>query len=304
MGLKAYSWPQAQRGPVPVSRSTQLKSNLIIWYTGNAPAAQALTATESDSIAAFLDAGGGLFLTGQNIAEGLAGSDFLTSRLHVSYVRNLNDPLLHGVKLDPVGNGLGSLATAGTGSSNNQTSRDQLEPDSFASTVIVYDTTTGTTAGVRVDNTTNRSRLVFFGFGFESIATRAGFASREQVLGNVLNWLGGIVSVAERQNENAPEVFQLSASYPNPLHTAARAAETIIRYQLPARSAAEHVTLKIFDVLGREVRTLVDEAYQPGHFVARWDGRDREGKHATSGVYFYKLSAGNLSQVRKLMLVR
>jgi flagellar hook assembly protein FlgD len=124
------------------------------------------------------------------------------------------------------------------------------------------------------------------------------------VLRNVLNWLGGAVGVAERENESMPQVFQLSASYPNPLHIAAREAETIIRYQLPAQAVGGHVTLTIFDVLGREVRTLVDEAYRPGHFSARWDGRDREGRLATSGVYFYKLSAGNLSQVRKLMLVR
>ncbi|MGH7491927.1 MAG: FlgD immunoglobulin-like domain containing protein [bacterium] len=304
LGLKAYLWPQAQRGTVPVSRGTLLKRNLIIWYTGNATPAQALTAAERDSIAAYLDAGGGLFLTGQNIAEGLAGTDFLASRLHVSFVRNLSDPIAHGVRGDPVGTGLINIATAGVGGANNQNSRDLLEPDGFANKVIVYDTTTGTTAGVRVENTSNRSRLVFFGFGFESIAARANFASREQVLHNVLDRLSGTVGVAEREHENLPQVFHLSASYPNPLHAAAREAETVIRYQLPAQAVGEHVTLTIFDVLGREVRTLVDEAYRPGHFSARWDGRDREGRLATSGVYFYKLSAGSMSQVRKLMLVR
>jgi hypothetical protein len=304
LGLKAYLWPQAQRGTVPVSRSALLKRKLIIWYTGNATPAQALTAAERDSIARYLDTGGGLFLTGQNIAEGLVGTEFLANRLHVSFVRNINDPIAHGVRGDPVGNGLTSIVTAGTGGASNQTSRDQLEPDGFANKALVYDTTAGTTAGVRVENASNLSRLVFLGFGFESIVTRANFASREDVLRNVLNWLGGTVGVAERENETLPQAFLLSASYPNPLHLAAREAETIIRYQLPAMAAGEHVTLTIFDVLGREVRTLVDEAYRPGHFSARWDGRDREGRLATSGVYFYKLSAGNVSQVRKLMLVR
>lgn len=94
----------------------------------------------------------------------------------------------------------------------------------------------------------------------------------------------------------APQRFALAQNYPNPFNP-----ETVIRYQL---SVASDVELAIYDVLGRKVVTLVAARQGAGRYQVRWNGRDRLGWMAGAGVYYYRLSAGGLSAVRKLVLLR
>jgi len=101
-----------------------------------------------------------------------------------------------------------------------------------------------------------------------------------------------------------PQQFKLSAAYPNPLRLQAVPAETVLSYELPEAPAAARVSLKVYDILGREVRTLLDAAYQPGKFTLRWNGHDQTGTPVTSGVYFLKLTAGVQQQVSKITVVR
>jgi hypothetical protein len=98
-------------------------------------------------------------------------------------------------------------------------------------------------------------------------------------------------SAEGRQLSNIPKEFALEQNYPNPFNPS-----TVIRYQLPV---ANHVALKIYDVLGQEVATLVDEIQDAGYKSATWDAST-----LPSGLYFYKLTAGTFSEVRKLMLVK
>jgi hypothetical protein len=93
-----------------------------------------------------------------------------------------------------------------------------------------------------------------------------------------------------------PDKFRLHQNYPNPFNP-----ETTIPYQL-VRS--EHVTLRIFNITGQTVRTLIDEGQEAGYHAIRWDGRDEQGLPVASGVYFCHLQAGHLAQSRKMILVR
>ncbi len=74
-----------------------------------------------------------------------------------------------------------------------------------------------------------------------------------------------------------------------------------ICYQIPASGS---VTLRIYDICGRLVRTLADGEHQPGRYRAAWDGADETGRPAASGVYFYRLEAGGASLTGKLALIR
>ncbi|MGH7495359.1 MAG: choice-of-anchor B family protein [bacterium] len=306
IGMTAYFWRPDQRGPVPVSAVPRFKHRSLIWFTGDAAGANVLAPAERDSVAAFLDRGGRLFLTGQNVAESLQNSPFSSAYLQARFVRNSNDFILHGVKGDPVGGGMRNIVNAGGAAANNQNSQDELQPFGFALPCVVFDTTANTVAGVRVESPVNQSRLVFFGFGIEAVATRSGFASRAEVLRSVLSWLEGTTGVDEPQNPASDPAlqFELSAGYPNPLQVASEHAAAVMRYQLPAAHAGARVSLKIYDVLGREVLTLVDESYRTGVFTARWQGRDHRGVLVQSGVYFCELAAGTWRQVRKLVIVR
>ncbi|MEK7728345.1 MAG: FlgD immunoglobulin-like domain containing protein, partial [candidate division KSB1 bacterium] len=186
---------------------------------------------------------------------------------------------------------------------NNQNSRDVLQPDAVAQKCVVYDLTSLIAAGVRVEDANNKSRLVLFGFGLEAVINRTGYTTRESIVQNALNWLNGVSAVDETPSSNGlPRAFHLSASYPNPFQLSAR--ETVVRYDMPAQISAQRVTLKVYDNLGREVATLVDKAYIPGTFTAAWSGRTARGEQVQSGVYFYKLQAGSMQEVRKVVVVR
>ena len=95
-----------------------------------------------------------------------------------------------------------------------------------------------------------------------------------------------------------PVEFALEQNYPNPFNPT-----TEIRYQIPEvrsqRSEVSHVTLKVYDVLGREVATLVNEELKAGSYEKTFSA---EG--LSSGVYFYKLKSGNLSETRKMLLMK
>jgi len=93
------------------------------------------------------------------------------------------------------------------------------------------------------------------------------------------------------EDEVVPEVFSLEQNYPNPFNPT-----TTIRFSLPA---AGHASLKVFDLLGREVATLVDGISLAGEHHVQFDARAFAG-----GVYLYRLTAGSRSQTRKLLLLR
>ncbi len=109
-----------------------------------------------------------------------------------------------------------------------------------------------------------------------------------------------IVAVGNRSETQLPITFHLSQNYPNPFNS-----NTVISYQLSAvgnrRSA---VSLKIYNIAGQLVRTLVDGAKQPGRHSVVWNGMDKEGHSVASGIYLCRLRVGNLSQTMKMVLLR
>ena len=98
-------------------------------------------------------------------------------------------------------------------------------------------------------------------------------------------------TVAFDQNSLLPKEFALLQNYPNPFNPL-----TIIRYDIPQ---ASQVTLKIYNVLGAEVATLVNEFLQPGRYTAEWNA----GSFA-SGVYLYTIQAGDFIQTKKMILLK
>ena len=101
----------------------------------------------------------------------------------------------------------------------------------------------------------------------------------------------GLVTSVEINVKQAPKGFYLLDNYPNPFNPT-----TKIEYLVPETSM---MTLKVFDSLGREVSTLVDEIKSPGKYEVNFDGSD-----LTSGVYMYVLTAGNYSQIKKMILLK
>ncbi len=103
--------------------------------------------------------------------------------------------------------------------------------------------------------------------------------------------LMGITGVTSVSNSESPSRFALSQNYPNPFNPS-----TMISYQLPMNS---YVTLKVYDVLGREVATLVNGKQSAGYYKTAFNA-----ERLPSGVYFYRLQAGDYSKTMKLLLLK
>jgi len=100
-----------------------------------------------------------------------------------------------------------------------------------------------------------------------------------------------IITTATEKQPSLPGSFKLLQNYPNPFNPS-----TIIRYRLPA---ARQVTLKVYDILGREVATLVNGKVSAGEHLVHYDA-----SHLASGIYIYRLKAGNFSQIHKMTLIK
>lgn len=104
-------------------------------------------------------------------------------------------------------------------------------------------------------------------------------------------FMGTAEYIAEIKKSLLPREFALNQNYPNPFNPA-----TTIRYQLPAESV---VHLKVFDILGNEIQTLVDETKPAGIYELSWNA-----ENLPSGIYFYRLQAGSFIETRKMILIK
>jgi len=93
-----------------------------------------------------------------------------------------------------------------------------------------------------------------------------------------------------------PTEFSLSYNYPNPFNPTC-----VIEYALPTDCK---VTLSIYNVLGQKVRVLVDDYKTAGYKSVEWDGRDNQGQELATGVYFYRIKAGDFVQAKKMVLMK
>jgi hypothetical protein len=103
-------------------------------------------------------------------------------------------------------------------------------------------------------------------------------------------------SCVEIQDFASPGNFELSQNYPNPFNQA-----TKIEFTL---SKSGFVTLQIYDILGRKVRTLVSELQPSGNKSVFWDGKNDAGKDVASGIYFYQLRIGDFCEAKKMLLLK
>ncbi len=116
-------------------------------------------------------------------------------------------------------------------------------------------------------------------------------------------WVSANILIVNVENENNSDIkptnFSLSQNYPNPFNPT-----TNIKFSIPSVIASgtkqsQMVTIKVYDILGNEVATLVNEELAPGKYEVRFDA----GKFST-GIYFYKLTTGVLSETKKMILLR
>ena len=93
-----------------------------------------------------------------------------------------------------------------------------------------------------------------------------------------------------------PREYELFQNYPNPFNPS-----TNIEFQVPQ---ADQVSLIIYDMLGQEIRTLFNDQVVPGRYTVQWDGMDNSGTLMSSGIYIYRITAGDFIESREMILMK
>jgi hypothetical protein len=138
-------------------------------------------------------------------------------------------------------------------------------------------------------------RMVADSIGLVYLAGEAGIAYT--LRGAIINGTRyGTITDVESPHSALPNEFSLGQNYPNPFNPA-----TTITFKLPREA---NVTLEVYDVLGREIRTLATGVLRPGAHNYTWDGKDAKGTQVPSGVYFYQLRTDGFIQTKAMMLLK
>jgi len=106
----------------------------------------------------------------------------------------------------------------------------------------------------------------------------------------------GLTVSVKKEGAGVPKEYALMQNFPNPFNPT-----TEIVFALPK---TEKVTLAIYDVLGRKVKTLLDRHFQPGQYSVSWDGTDQWGRPVASGIYLYRLQTSDFTKVRKMTFIK
>ncbi|MFO7639126.1 MAG: hypothetical protein R6X14_07525 [bacterium] len=272
LGVTWTAWSRPDSGSPPWRVIPALRSPTVIYYSGDADAGT-IPAEDRDSLSARAGAGINLLLSGQDLAEELAGTPFLADLCGVQYdSTGWARFFAFGNRADSLGRDIHAFATAGGDGAGNQRSRDMLSPlRNGAATLLVYDTISELGAGIRRTDHATGSRVITLGFGFEAVnrpSSRPDFLDRPGLLARLLSWFEIPTGIA------GPEPPRVRAAalraWPNPFRRAVRLAA-----DLPPGTR-----LVVCDAAGRVVDRLV-LAPGDGTSCATWASRSHP-----AGVYF------------------
>jgi len=156
--------------------------------------------------------------------------------------------------------------------------------------VVLKTTNSGVNWNTQNSNTCHQLYTVFF--------TDANSGYMGGYTGTILKTTdgGGILTSSGSINITLPKEFHLSQNYPNPFNPSTR-----IRFEVPLIKGdlGGFVKLTIYDILGQEIATLVNESLKPGSYEVEFNG-----SNFPSGIYYYKLTAGNFSETRKMVMIK
>jgi PKD repeat protein len=186
-------------------------------------------------------------------------------------------------QINSLDNNLVDMTTMGT---NNLVHLFTLSPASEATPIFV-DPVTNMQAGFRIQKE-NEGAFIFISGRPYRYDTSASAANYDYI---IQNWMTGQIVGTGKGDKNIPDGFALQQNYPNPFNPA-----TVINYQI---SKAGFVSIKIFDVLGNEVGTLVNNEMQPGNYQVNF-----RASGLSSGIYFYRLEAEGINISRKMILMK
>ncbi len=297
--------------------------DVVIWFLGDETIQDnTLVNTEQYKLALFLENGGKLFISGEDIGRDLdtkhSYNEFSDTLFYHQYLKSkfMHDglPILFEVYGE---NGTPFQGFHTTfGETYPVDAPDDIEPINGAFPILNYtyerDSTFRKGGIAYIGNFGSSSEigsLVYFSFGFETIGDKD---IRLDAMHKVLATLNAIVVPSVGDNLLLPNELRLEQNYPNPFNPT-----TTIKYTIPSsvmlnsfqhlnnetpkqvRGDNYNVSLTIYDVLGREVATLVNKKQKPGNYSVGFSV-----KNLSSGIYFYRLEAGQQIITKKMIILK
>jgi M6 family metalloprotease-like protein len=288
--LNAGIYPELVSGAAP---SFYNKRKTVVYLSGT-KTDSIFTAAEVDSLVAFINQGGNLFLSGQNFAEYLttAYPSFLSDQIGISWVKNKNflTTKAYGIASDIFGSKDSVVRINGGEGAQNEKSPDVISSNGAFTMSFAYNANGTDGAGGWIQKASG-AKIFFLGFGFESMNNNESSLTREKFAANLLNGFGNVSAV--RPDKASDKSFRLYDNYPNPFNPS-----TVIQYAVPSNGK---VSLVIYDILGNKVATLVNEVKPSGTYQSVFDPSTYR---LASGVYFYRLEIDGARITKKMMYMK
>ncbi len=261
---------------------------ILVWQSSNTK--HSFFENEVTKLEDYLDAGGNLLITGQNLGSDIfetSGSsqfaqDFYHNYLHTNYVADISNLfIIKGIPGDIISDGIQIIANA-----IYPRSLDKISPRDTNAVAFLQYFNGPDIAGIRAS--AENYRVIYMVAGFEQINEQA---IRDTLASRSLKWLKENIAVGVDNENSLPLVFDLKQNFPNPFNPS-----TKIAFSLSEKSLT---TLKVYDILGNEIATLVNEEKPAGTYEVNFDAAK-----FSSGVYLYKLQSSGLVQIRKMLLLK
>ena len=276
--------------------------DMAFWHTGDS-AGNVISSADIGVMKQYLDAGKNLLLSTWSGVPDLNNLDsaFLADYFHVTYGGSFLWPIIDGV----TGSSIGDASRYMTLSSKFKP-LSRLMPVNGGEAAFVLQSATNT-CGVSYNGT---FRSVLLSLPVEFIDDNRYYQgqklnTRADLLGRAIRFFGGLATSVYDGEPFArlPQSFDLEQNYPNPFNPTTTILYTL-RSNVGSGAKAARTNLEVYNILGNKVKTLVDEVQIPGTYSIVWDGRNQNGDKVASGIYFYRLTRGDDTQTKKMMLIK
>lgn len=298
-----FYWDLDEQSLIPTQTElSQLSQpSAVIWFTDGKDGGDVLDVNEEQALVDYLNNGGNLILSGQNVLATEDGGT-LMGMLDVSYGGDYSggSDFVRGEAggfLSAAGAPLGFLMrAAGANGENLQTSRDKITLGTTATKLASYGPSSNDSVSVSFTNGTN-FKAVLVGFDIAAIiATSPSLTSSETVVKSLLQGMGVLTDLEEISNTPVIGNYSLEQNYPNPFNPT-----TTIRFTLPKTT---NVKVSVFNVKGQLVKTLVNGQFDGGNNSVVWDAKDSRGNLVSSGTYFYQIETPDFKQTKKAVFLK
>lgn len=309
MEANQYTYGIWDSGYADVRESISQYYKTLIWLTGERE--PSLKLHETDFLRNHLNEGNNLFISGQNIGKDLVNNPlysdpgFFHDYLNADLIEEqTTQRQISGIAGDYISDGLSFSITGGDGA-GNQYSPEVISPGQQNGAVI-FRYGDDSVAGIRSILPGSNAGIVYLPFGFEAIDNHD---DRNATLINSLNWLE-TTAVVDNELPAVVSAAKLLPSYPNPFSLKANTQGTrqnkhiTIPFYIERQQLAHDAAIRIYNIKGQLIKTLTDLRLQDDKYgQVIWNVNDDYNKRVVSGVYFYALTNGDETHVRKMLII-